>query len=339
MEKATILVVDDNAESIVILVGVLSEDYKVQAVRCGNVAIEVASRILPDLILLDVMMPGMTGYETCAYLKQDPVTAHIPVIFLRCPSEGSDEARGIQLGAVDYISKPVCAAIVKSRVKTHLSLGNQKRLLEDEVQKRTKKLDLTRIEIIRRLSRAAKYKDNETSLHLVRMSHYSRILAQQAGLPEHYCELIYNAAPMHDVGKIGIPDAILNKPGKLEPEEWYIMQQHVVIGAEILGEQHSDPLLRMSYNIALTHHEKWDGSGYPNALAGEDIPLEGRIAAIADVFDALTSARPYKKAWTVEAAMELIGAEAGKHFDPELVKHFQAALDQVMDVYSSYSEA
>ncbi len=339
MEKATILVVDDTPENIDILVGVLGEDYKVRVAIDGVKAIQLATKTQPDLILLDVMMPGMNGYEVCEHLKQDPLTAHIPIIFVTAMSEASDETRGFQLGAVDYITKPISASIVKARVKTHLSLNNQKRLLEDEVQERTKELDNTRIEIIRRLGRAAEYKDNETGLHVVRMSHYSRILAEQAGLPEHYCELIYNASAMHDVGKIGIPDAILHKPGKFEPEEWHIMQQHVAIGAEIIGEHHTDPLLRMSYNIALTHHEKWDGSGYPNALTGEEIPLEGRIAAIADVFDALTSTRPYKKAWTIEAAMELIDSEAGKHFDPELVQHFKLAQGKVIDVYSSYTEA
>lgn len=338
MEKATILVVDDTPENIDILVGVLGEDYKVRVAIDGSKAIQLAAKTQPDLILLDVMMPGMSGYEVCQHIKQDPLTAHIPVIFVTAMSEDRDETRGFQLGAVDYITKPVSAAIVKARVKTHLSLHNQKRLLEEEVQERTQELDATRIEIIRRLSRAAEYKDNETGQHIVRMSHYSRILARQAGLPEHYCELIYNAAPMHDVGKIGIPDVILNKPGKLAPEEWDIMKQHVVIGAEILGEHHSDPLLRMSYNIALTHHEKWDGSGYPNAIAGEDIPLEGRITAIADVFDALTSTRPYKKAWTIDAAMDLIDSEAGKHFDPDLVEHFKSALGHVIDVHSSYND-
>ncbi len=339
MEKATILVVDDTPENIDILVGVLGEDYKVRVAIDGVKAIQLAQKTQPDLILLDVMMPGMNGYEVCQRIKQDPLTAHIPIIFVTAMSEDRDETRGFKLGAVDYITKPVSAATVKARVKTHLSLHNQKRLLEQEVQERTQELDDTRMEIIRRLSRAAEYKDNETGLHIVRMSHYSRILARQAGLPEHYCELIFNAAPMHDVGKIGIPDAILNKPGKLDSEEWDIMQQHVAIGAEILGGHHTDPLMQMSYNIALSHHEKWDGSGYPNATAGEEIPLEGRIAAIADVFDALTSNRPYKKAWTIEAAMDLIESEAGKHFDPELVAHFRSSLPQVMDVLSSYNDA
>ncbi len=339
MEKATILVVDDTPENIDILVGVLDTDYKVRVAIDGPKALALAAKTLPDLILLDVMMPGMNGYEVCQRLKQDPLTAHIPVIFVTALTDTSDETQGFQLGAVDYITKPISAAIVKARVKTHLGLYDQKRLLEQQVKQRTQELEKTRFEIIRRLGRAAEYKDNETGLHVVRMSHYSRILAKQAGLPEHYCELIYNAAAMHDVGKIGIPDAILNKPGKFEPQEWHIMQQHVAIGAEIIGEHHNDPLLSMSYNIALTHHEKWDGSGYPNGIAGEDIPLEGRIAAIADVFDALTSTRPYKKAWTIDDAMNLIASEAGKHFDPQLAQYFKAALTDIMDVYHTYNEA
>lgn len=338
MEKATILVVDDMPENVDILVGVLSEGYQVRVAIDGVKAIQLAKKTQPDLILLDVMMPGMSGYEVCEYLKQDPLTAHIPVIFVTAMLEVSDEARGFKVGAVDYITKPICAEIVQARVQTHLHLNSQKRLLEEQVRGRTLELENTRIEIIRRLGQAADYKDDDTGLHVVRVSLYSSILARQAGLPEHFCELIYNASAMHDIGKIGIPDAILNKQGKLDLEERSIMQQHVAIGAKILGDHHTDPLLRMAYNIALTHHEKWDGSGYPNAIAGEDIPIEGQIVALADVFDALTSDRPHKTAWTIEAAMELIESESGKHFNPVLVAHFQQALNQMIAVHKTYIE-
>lgn len=172
---------------------------------------------------------------------------------------------------------------------------------------------------------------------MVRMSHYARLLAIRLGLPKTFCDLLYNAAPMHDIGKIGTPDAVLKKPGKLDPKEWEIMQQHAAIGAEIIGE-HSDPLLQMARRIALTHHEKWDGSGYPNGLMGENIPIEGRITAIADVFDALTSQRPYKQPWTIEATMELLENQAGKHFDPKLVEAFKQILPEVIAIRDTYLE-
>ncbi|MCL1089961.1 two-component system response regulator [Shewanella profunda] len=337
MDKATILVVDDTPENIDILVGILAEDYKVKVAIDGPRALALVAKSLPDLILLDVMMPGMNGYEVCKLLKQEPLTCHIPVIFVTALSETADETQGFELGAVDYITKPVSAPIVKARVKTHLALYDQKRLLEEQVKARTQELEDTRFEIIRRLGRAAEYKDNETGLHVVRMSHYARLLAIKLGFPSSFCDLLYNAAPMHDIGKIGTPDAVLKKPGKLDAQEWQIMQRHAAIGAEIIGE-HSDPLLQMARRIALTHHEKWDGSGYPNGLVGEDIPIEGRIIAIADVFDALTSQRPYKQAWTIEATMELFENQAGKHFDPKLVEAFKQILPVVISIRDAFLE-
>ncbi|WP_285163284.1 response regulator [Shewanella goraebulensis] len=337
MEKATVLIVDDTPENIDILVGILGADYKIKVAIDGPKALALAQKSSPDLILLDVMMPGMNGYEVCQKLKSEPLTCHIPVIFVTALADTEDETQGFALGAVDYITKPVSPAVVKARVKTHLSLYDQKRLLESEVELRTKELRETRFEIIRRLGRAAEYKDNETGLHVIRMSHYARLLAIAAGHSSRFCELLYNAAPMHDIGKIGTPDAILRKPGKLDADEWKEMQAHAAIGAEIIGE-HDDPLLQMAKRIALSHHEKWDGSGYPNGLSGEEIPIEGRIIAIADVFDALTSARPYKKAWTVEDTMGLIEKESGKHFDPELVEKFKSVLDDVKTIKAQHEE-
>ncbi|MCL1035860.1 two-component system response regulator [Shewanella submarina] len=338
MNKASVLVVDDTPANIDILVGILGDSYALKVAIDGPRALAIARKSPPDIILLDVMMPGMSGYEVCEQLKQDPMTSHIPVIFVTALSEVTDETKGFELGAVDYITKPVSAPLVQARVKTQLALYDQKRLLEQQVKERTAELERTRFEIIRRLGRAAEYKDNETGLHVVRMSHYARLLAKQAGLPEAFCELLYNAAPMHDIGKIGTPDAVLKKPGKLDDEEWLIMREHAVIGAEIIGE-HGDPLLTMARTIALTHHEKWDGSGYPNGLAGEAIPLEGRLVAIADVFDALTSVRPYKTAWTPQQAMEMLKEQSGTHFDPELVEHFEAALPEAERIRASYLEA
>lgn len=198
-------------------------------------------------------------------------------------------------------------------------------------------LKRTRLEIVQRLGLAAEYKDNETGLHVIRMSHYSRILARALGWSEADCDDLLNAAPMHDVGKIGIPDAVLRKPGKLDADEWAVMRQHVSIGANIIGE-HPSGLLRMAQRIALTHHEKWDGSGYPNGLAGEGIPIEGRIVAIADVFDALTSERPYKQAWPVEEAVAFLREQSGQHFDPDLVELFIQQLPAVLEVKARWAE-
>lgn len=337
MEQATVLVVDDTAENIDILVGILAPHYKVKVAIDGYKALQLAKRSPPDIILLDVMMPGINGYEVCRQLKQDPVTQAIPVIFITAMSQEADEQQGFELGAVDYISKPISAAIVKARVRGQLNLYDQQRHLEQQVKARTLELEQTRFEIIKRLGRAAEYRDNETGTHVIHMSHYARLLAEELGLPASFCDTIFNASPMHDVGKIGTPDAILRKPGKLDPDEWAIMQQHVQIGAEIIGD-HPDPLLQMSRRIALHHHERWDGTGYPEGLSGEDIPLEARIAALADVFDALTSERPYKRAWTVEEAIDLLQKERGKHFEPRLVDAFLRILPQVEQIRLEYAD-
>ncbi|WP_417763357.1 HD domain-containing phosphohydrolase [Shewanella sp.] len=337
MEQATVLVVDDTAENIDILVGILAPDYKIKVAIDGYKALQLAKRSPPDIILLDVMMPGINGYEVCRQLKQDPITRPIPVIFITAMTQEADEQQGFELGAVDYISKPICAAIVKARVRGQLNLYDQQRHLEQQVKARTLELEQTRFEIIKRLGRAAEYRDNETGTHVIRMSHYARLLAEELGMPAAFCETLFNAAPMHDVGKIGTPDAILRKPGKLDPDEWAIMQRHVQIGAEIIGE-HPDPLLQMSRKIALYHHERWDGTGYPEGLSGEQIPLEARIAALADVFDALTSERPYKRAWTVEEALELLQKERGKHFEPKLVDAFMRILPQVEQIRLEYAD-
>ena len=202
---------------------------------------------------------------------------------------------------------------------------------------RTAELAKTRHQIIRRLGRAAEYKDNETGNHVIRMSHYSRLIAQAAGLSAANVDLLFYAAPMHDVGKIGIPDRIMLKPGKLDEEEWGVMREHPDMGAEIIGD-HEDELLQAARSVALTHHEKWDGTGYPKGLKGEEIPIFGRIVAIADVFDALTSERPYKKAWSVEAALEMIDEGVGKHFDPDLMPALKAALPEMLEIKAQYAE-
>ena len=336
--KQTVLVVDDTPENIQILNGVLRPHYKVKAAPTGKKGIKIAqSAMPPDIILLDIMMPEMDGYEVCSKLKSNPITEKIPIIFVTAMSEVEDEKKGLDMGAVDYITKPINPAIVLARVRTQLALYDQTRELEKKVQERTAELNSTRMEIIRRLGRAAEYKDNETGLHVIRMSHYSRLIATQINANEEWVELLFNAAPMHDIGKIGVPDANLLKPGKLNDEEWALMRKHPEFGGEILGDNDSE-LLQMAKEIAVNHHEKWDGSGYPKGLQKEEIPLTARIIAIADVFDALTTERPYKKAWPVENAVSFIDENAGSHFDPELVAVFIKALPEILKIKDQYAE-
>lgn len=337
--KATVLVVDDVPDNVYLLKEALEQDYKVKAALNGLQALKVArSDNKPDIILLDVMMPEMDGYEVCKQLKADPTTSKIPVIFVTAKDLESDEKRGLQLGAVDYINKPIRPAIVQARVKTHLALYDQNRALSEEVEIRTREVEDTRLEIIHRLGRAAEYKDNETGLHVIRMGWYSRLIAEKMGANEDYVDLIFKAAPMHDIGKIGIPDRVLQKPGKLDAEEWEIMKRHSQYGAKILGE-HNHALLQMAKEIALYHHEKWNGTGYPRGLCGDAIPVSARIVAIADVFDALTSERPYKKAWPAEKAFQLIADEAGEHFDPALASVFLAHKQEAINIMTRFKES
>jgi len=336
--RPTILIVDDTPENIELLCGVLEADYCTRIAVNGEKALRIAfSDEKPDLILLDIMMPGMNGYEVCRALKASPDTRGIPVIFVTAMGEAKDEQTGLELGAVDYITKPINPPIVRARVKTHLALYDQTRELNDMVALRTPELEITRRKIICQLGHASEFRDNETGNHVIRVSHYSRLIAQAAGLGEATVEIIFNAAPMHDVGKIGIPDSVLLKPGALDEKEWEIIRKHPQMGAEII-DHHDDDLLKTARLIALTHHEKWDGSGYPRGLKGHDIPLAGRIVAIADVFDALTSSRPYKIAWTFEAAARQIEASAGSHFDPELVASFKAMLPELKMINEKYAE-
>ena len=338
MSRPTVLVVDDTPENIDVLNGILQDDYGVKVATSGDRALAIArQQPPPDVILLDVMMPSIDGYEVCRRLKADPLTQRIPVIFVTAMNEIEDETRGFELGAVDYISKPVSPAVVRARVRTHLHLYDQRRHLVEMVRHRTQELEDTRLQIIRRLGRAAEFKDDETGYHVIRMSHYSKMLGRAAGMPEYRAELLFNAAPMHDVGKIGVPDSILQKPGPLSADEWTVVKRHPAIGAGIIG-RHNNELLEMARVIALTHHEKWDGSGYPRGLKGDMIPLVGRVVAIADCFDALTNVRPYKPAWPLEEAIAYLQKEAGKHFDPALVPKFVELLPQIEEVRTQYSE-
>jgi putative two-component system response regulator len=338
IDKQTILVVDDAPANIDVLSGILSNSYKIKAATNGPKALKIAFSTPPDLILLDIMMPDMDGYEVCRKLKNDPRTKNIPVIFVTAKGEVADETHGFELGAVDYIVKPVSPPIVLARTQAQLALYDQSRVLEEKVKQRTAELDASRSEIIHRLGRAAEFKDNETGMHVMRMSHYSRIIAKEIGMSDMEADVLLNAAPMHDIGKIGIPDNVLLKPGKLDKDEWALMMKHPEFGATIIGEHENSELLEMARIVALTHHEKWNGKGYPNGLAGEDIPLVGRIVAIADVFDALTTERPYKDAWPVEKAVNLIQEEAGQHFDPALSEVFVKCLPEILKAKEKYAE-
>jgi len=317
--RPRLLVVDDQPTNLQVLRQALQQDYRLLFARDGHKALELARTEAPQLILLDVMMPEMSGLDVCRALKAEAATRAIPVIFVTALSESQDEALGFDVGAVDYITKPISPTIVRARVRTHLSLV------------RVEELRATRLQIVQRLGRAAEYKDNETGRHVLRMSHYAQILARATGWGEQQAEELLHAAPMHDVGKLGIPDAILRKQGPLTEAEWAVMRRHPQIGAEILGE-HEHGLLVMARHVALAHHEKWDGSGYPFGLAGEAIPEAARIVAIADVFDALTSVRPYKPAWPIEQAVDFLREQAGRHFDPRLVPLFIAELPALLAV-------
>lgn len=337
-DKASILIVDDTPSNLDVLREVLGGRYTLKLATSGERALElVRGGNPPDLVLLDIMMPGMDGYAVCRKLKSSEATRRIPVIFVTAMQEIEDETKGFEAGCVDYIIKPVSPPLVLARVDTHLKLARQEQHLRALVRERTAEVEKTRLELIRRLGRAAEYKDDESGLHVIRMSHYARLLALAAGMAEDLADVISLAAPMHDIGKIGIPDQILRKAEPLTPEEEKRMREHTTIGAAIIG-RHDNELLDTARIVALTHHERWDGEGFPRKLAGEQIPLAGRIVAIADVFDTLTSERPYKKEWPVEQARAYLLEQAGKRFDPVLVGRFIEILPEVLKVKDHYSE-
>ena len=323
--RPRLLLVDDEPTNLQVLRHILQADYRLLFATDGQRALQVAREQQPALILLDVMMPQLDGYAVCSALKADAATAAIPVIFITALTDSQDETAGFEAGAVDYITKPVSPPVVRARVRTHLSLVRMDELRE------------SRLQIVQRLGRAAEYKDNETGMHVIRMSHFAQVLALAAGCSPAWAEDLLNAAPMHDVGKIGIPDAVLRKPGPLDAEEWATMRRHPEIGAEIIGE-HPAGVLQLAREIALTHHEKWNGTGYPQGLAGDAIPLSARIVAIADVFDALTTRRPYKEPWPVQDALDHIAAQSGQHFDPDLVVLFAPLLPQLLEIRARWAD-
>ncbi|WP_045412235.1 response regulator [Vibrio owensii] len=336
--KPTVLVIDDTPEHIQIISNVLSEDYQVKAAINGERGLQISlQEPKPDLILLDIVMPEMNGFEVCKRLKSNPLTSAIPVMFLTAQSDDDDEQFGFDIGAVDYITKPISPAILRVRVRSQLLAYSKSRMLAAQVKEKTALLARNQLEIINCLARAGEYKDNETGMHVIRMSHYSRLLAEAIGADEEWCELLFTAAPMHDIGKIGTPDAVLLKPSRLDEDEWEEMQRHVEYGYEILGK-HDSPLLNLAREVVIAHHEKWDGSGYPKGISGEQIPLSARIVAIADVFDALTSERPYKRAWSIPEACALLTKESGTHFDPKLVPVFISLIPEIKKIMARYSD-
>jgi putative two-component system response regulator len=338
LDKQTVLVVDDVPENIEIISAVLRDHYHIRIATSGDKALKIAySDAPPDLILLDIMMPGLSGLEICRRLKANPDRRRIPVIFVTAMCSVEDERRGLEMGAVDYITKPISPPIVLARVRTHLALYDQTRELETMVNQRTRELWHSRQQIIHRLGRAAEYHDDETGNHVLRVAHYARLIARASGLGPRAAGIIMETAPMHDIGKIGIRDSILQKPGKLDAAEWEAMRQHPRIGADIIG-LHDGELLETARAIALTHHERWDGGGYPDGLKGEDIPLAGRIVAIADVFDALLSKRPYKEAFSAEKSIEIMNSLDGSHFDPGLMATFRKVLPDLIEISRHYAD-
>ncbi len=323
-----ILLVDDTKINIDILVQTLKDKYKLGVALDGQKALQYVKSHKVDLILLDILMPEMDGFEVCRKLKENPVTQKIPIIFITAVGDLDHKTKGFELGAVDYITKPFDITEVQARIKTHLMLKNalealesQNTILDEKVKERTRELEDAQIEIIERLSTAAEFRDEETGNHVKRMSNYCKLLALACGLSEEESAMIALASTMHDLGKIGVPDNILLKPGKLTADEWAIMKIHPTTGSKMLAGSKSEIII-MAERIALTHHEKWDGTGYPNGLSGKDIPLEGRIACLCDVFDALTSTRPYKEAWSAKKAFKEIKVCRGTFFDPELADLF-----------------
>jgi len=345
MKKQIIMIVEDDAFVMDIYQTKLSQEgYEVLSAGNGMEALKILENgeTLPDLILLDILMPDLDGHEVCQRLKANPLTRDIPVIFLTAMNNEADEEAGLALGAVDYISKPISGPILRARVKTHLGMKHAADFIKDknvfligEVSKRAKELEFIQDVTILALASLAETRDNETGNHLCRTQNYVQVLAEHLQRHPHFSlqltrtniELICKSAPLHDIGKVGIPDNILLKPGKLTTEEFAVMKTHASLGKEAIIQAEekmgrSAPFLTFAKEIAGSHQEKWDGSGYPEGLVGEAIPMSARLMAVADVYDALVSARPYKKPMTHEQACKIIVDGRGKHFDPDVVDAF-----------------
>jgi len=359
-QKQTILIVDDTPDNLTLMNGLLKDDYRTKLANSGERAISIASALPPpDLILLDIMMPGIDGYEVCRRLKAEALTRDIPVIFLTAKSEIEDEQKGFDTGCVDYITKPISPPIVLARVKTHLLLKSardflkdQNAFLEGEVAKRTREVQVIQDVTIMAMGSLAETRDNETGNHIRRTQHYVRALAKKlqsnprfaSFLDEPTVELLFKSAPLHDIGKVGIPDNVLLKPGKLTAEEFEIMKTHTTLGRDAIAVAEKalgtpSSFLRLAREIAHYHQEKWDGSGYPDGLKGEQIPLSARLMAVADVYDALISRRVYKPAFPHEKAVEIIKEGRGKHFDPDMTDAFLEIADEFKQIATVFLDS
>jgi putative two-component system response regulator len=350
--KPVILIVDDQLQNIELLEAYLSsQNYKIVKAVSGEEALWEINGHKIDLVLLDVMMPGMDGFEVIRRVRQDDQYRQLPIILITALREKEDRIKGIEAGCDDFISKPVEKMELLARVRSLLKvkayndlLSNYQKELESEVAERTgdlkqalEKIKAASLDTIYRLSRAAEYRDDDTGSHIKRVSLYGAVVTHRLGLDQRDIENILYAAPMHDLGKIGIPDLILLKPAKLSESEWAIMKQHTVVGAQILKGSEAE-FIRLAETIALSHHEKWDGSGYPKGLKGDQIPIAGRITAIADVFDALTSKRTYKEAFSVEKSLNIIREGKKSHFDPAVVDAFFASQNEILKIRKKYDD-
>ncbi|TLP73389.1 two-component system response regulator [Pseudomonas nitroreducens] len=357
--RPTILIVDDAPENLTLLSELLKLLYRVKAARTGEKALQIAqSDDPPDLILLDVMMPGMNGFEVCRRLREDARTQRIPVIFITAQVAADEEIRGLELGAVDYLTKPINPPTVLMRVDNQLRikaaadfLRDQNEFLEQEVQRRTRELAAIQDVTIIAMASLAETRDNETGNHIRRTQHYVSALAEHlhqhprfaAELDEETRQLLFKSAPLHDIGKVGIPDHILLKPGKLTAEEFELMKTHTTLGLDALEKAEERlgmdvPFLRLAKQIAYGHHERWDGSGYPQGLAGDAIPLSARLMAVADVYDALISKRIYKSPMTHASAVDFIRGQRGQHFDPDITDAFLALQDEFLRIAEHFND-
>jgi putative two-component system response regulator len=335
-----ILAVDDSEDILALLEVTLGKEYEVKSAADARSALQVAfERPRPDLILLDVEMPGTNGYDLCRALKASPALADIPVIFLTQRDDARDVVQGFQLGAIDYFAKPINPPVLAARIRAHVELISRRGLQDELIRVRTTQLEQTRLQLIRRLGRAMEY--HETSAvgnRVVRLGHYARALAEASGAKPDLCDLIMKAAPLHDIGKLGVPAQILRKAEKLTAPERAQMQRHPEIGAEIIGE-HDDPLLKLARTLALTHHECWDGKGYPAGLGGDTIPWPGRVMALVDAFEGMTATQFHREPMSLELAADEISRGAGKQFDPRMVEAFRKCLPDFRKVKETYADS